>query len=59
MKAKMTKDEVLETLENFKDEYGVSYANAEPVAMDIIEQALDLFYKEHWSREHIKERTYD
>lgn len=40
----MSKEEVLNALENFKDEYGTSFSNAEQEAMSIIEDALDLYY---------------
>lgn len=55
----MTKQEVLATLENFQDEYGTSFNYAEPDAMSIIEDALDLFYAvkyrnlEKWLDKHI------
>ena len=40
----MSKEEILDTLENFKDEYGTSFSNAEPQAMSVIEDALDLYF---------------
>ena len=56
----MTKQEVLTTLENFQDESGASFNYAEPDAMSIIEDALDLFYAvkyrnlEKWLDKHIQ-----
>ena len=41
----MDKEEVISCLEDFVDEYGVSFSNACSEAMSIIEDALDLYYK--------------
>lgn len=40
----MNKQEVINALENFKDEYGTSFEYAEPQAMSVIEDALDLYF---------------
>lgn len=40
----MNKQEVINALENFKDEYGTSFEYAEPEAMSVIEDALDLYF---------------
>lgn len=41
----MDKEEVINCLEEFEDEYGVSFSSSYPEAMSIIEDALDLYYK--------------
>lgn len=41
----MNREEVINTLYDFKDEYGTSYSSAEPEAMTVIEAALDLYFK--------------
>lgn len=40
----MTKEDVLSRMDDFKNEYGTSFASAEPDACAIIEKALDLYY---------------
>lgn len=41
----MDKEEVINCLEDFEDEYGVSFSSAYPEAMSIIEIALGLYYE--------------
>ena len=39
-----SKEEIIEALENFRNGDGVSFAEAEPEAMQIISNALDVLY---------------
>ena len=40
------KEKILDTLDDFKDEYGTSFSSAYAEETDIIEDALDLYYYE-------------
>lgn len=40
----MNKENIMETLNEYKNDFGVTYADAEPDAMNVIEAALDLYF---------------
>lgn len=40
----MNKESIMETLNEYRNDFGVTYADAEPDAVNVMEAALDLYF---------------